>query len=177
MCTSPPEPLGVRIARQHAKGSVQVARPAQRSANLRSWLDVAHDTGARWRSREHRTCAVRALLPSVHDGTAVGPAPTPGFRTARRPAPCAPSDASQRPQGLTLWRSSTGHGVLVPAPADQPSLPGTRGSRRPTRIQRRRWAGAIGMSANGPYGWSCIDDDPNSVHRARIRARALASCR
>jgi hypothetical protein len=30
------------------------------------------------------------------------------------------------------------------------------------------WAEALG-------GWSCIDDDPNSVQRARIRALALAS--
>jgi len=67
-------------------------------------------------------------------------------------------------------------GVLVPAPTDRPS-PRTRRSRRPGRGFNVDAGQAIGMGDNGPYGWSCIDHDPNSVHRARIRARALTSCR
>jgi hypothetical protein len=50
----------------------------------------------------------------VHDGTAVGPAPTPGFRTARRPAPCAPSGASQRP----IWATGP---CAVPSPTSSAS--------------------------------------------------------
>jgi hypothetical protein len=41
------EPGADVLARQHPIGSVQVARPAQTSANLRSQRDVAHDTGRR----------------------------------------------------------------------------------------------------------------------------------
>ena len=75
------------------KGACIVARPAQMSANLRSQLDVAHDTARQVAIPEHRTCAVRALLPSVHDGSG-GPSPfthaarsTPsGERTANRTA-------------------------------------------------------------------------------------------
>jgi hypothetical protein len=85
------------------------ARERER-ASLETCADVSEPALTAWRSprhgapggdpNEYRTCAVRALLPSVHDGTAVGPAPTPGFRTARHRAPCAPSGASQCPRGL-----------------------------------------------------------------------------
>jgi hypothetical protein len=160
------------------------ARERER-ASLETCADVSEPALTAWRSprhgapggdpNEYRTCAVRALLPSVHDGTAVGPAPTPGFRTARHRAPCAPSGASQCPRGLTLGDRLPGMGCSSRLPLTGHPSPDTPVSTPQARLQRRRWAGAIGMGGHGPGGWSCIDDDPNSVHRARIRARALAS--
>jgi hypothetical protein len=108
--------------------------------------------GARWRSHEHRTCAVRALLPSVHDGTAVGPAPTPGFRTALRRAPCAPSGASPPPQGLTLGDRPPGMECSSRLPLTGRPFSDTPVSTPRARVQRRRWAGAIGMGGHGPGG-------------------------
>jgi hypothetical protein len=76
----------------------------------------------------------------------------------------SPSEIVYRAWGCSSRLPLTGH----PSPDTPVSTP-------QARLQRRRWAGAIGMGGHGPGGWSCIDHDPNSVHRARIRARALAS--
>jgi hypothetical protein len=123
-CTLPSPPFG---AHQHAKGSVQVSRPALMSANLRSRRGVAHDTG-RQVAIPTSTAPARSELYS------------PQCTTAPRSGRRLPQGSGQRDTGHRARhrarhsahedsprRSSTGHGVLVPAPANRPSLPGHAG--------------------------------------------------
>ena len=122
------------------------------SANLRSQLDVAHDTGRQAaipRAPHLRGESSTPLSARRHRGRAGAYARVPDGATPGTLRAIGRVTASTRTQPR---RSSTGHGVLVPAPADRPSLPGTRRSRRPDADSTSTLGRRSGWAATAPAG-------------------------
>ena len=142
MCKSPPETGRVGLAGQHVKGSVQVARPPQRSANLRSQLDVGHDPG-------RQVAIQRAPHLRSQSSTPVSAPTAPrsgrrlpqgsGRRDARHRARHRARHSAHKDSASEIVYRAWGCSSRLPL-TGHPS-PDTPVSTPQARVQRRRWAG------------------------------------